>query len=65
MVILIGGKGSKRTEYFLKAAEKQGVPVQLISWEEIFKGFNYRILEGAAVKIDPPSYKITELGIMQ
>lgn len=65
MIILIGDKDSKRTKYFLKAAEKHGVSVRLISWTEIFKGFDYRVLEGAAVKIDPPSYKITELGMMQ
>jgi len=65
MITLIGDKDSKRTGYFLKAAGKQGVPVRFISWEKIFKGFNYRVLEGAAVKIDPPSYKITELGMMQ
>lgn len=64
MIVLIGDKTSKRTEYFLKAADRQGIFVKTVSWTEVFAGFNYSILEGAAVKIDPPSYKITDLGIM-
>lgn len=64
MVILIGDKTSKRTKYFLKAADAQGIFIKVIRWEEVFADFNYGILEGAAVKIDPPSYKITDLGIM-
>lgn len=65
MVILIGDRNSKRTEYFLKAANKLDVLVHVITWEDIFSGFNYGTLEGAVVKIDPPSYKITDLEIMQ
>ncbi len=64
MLILIGDRNSKRTEYFLKAADKLGVPVHVITWEDVFAGFDYSALEGAVVKIDPPSYKITDLEIM-
>lgn len=65
MVVLIGSRNSKRTEYFLKAADSLGVPVHITGWEDVFAGFNYSTLEGAVVKIDPPSYKITDLEIMQ
>lgn len=65
MVVLIGSRNSKRTEYFLKAADNLGVPVHFTGWEDIFAGFGYGTLEGAVVKIDPPSYKITDLEIMQ
>ena len=65
MVVLIGSRNSKRTEYFLKAADNLGVPVHFTGWEDIFAGFSYGTLEGAVVKIDPPSYKITDLEIMQ
>lgn len=65
MVVLIGSRNSKRTEYFLKAADNLGVPVHVTGWEDIFAGFGYGTLEGAVVKIDPPSYKITDLEIMQ
>lgn len=64
MIILIGDKTSKRTKYFLKAASGQGIFVKTISWKEVFADFNYGVLEGAAIKIDPPSYNITDLGIM-
>ncbi|MCI9078249.1 MAG: hypothetical protein HFH68_04895 [Lachnospiraceae bacterium] len=65
MVVLIGSKNSKRTKYFLKAADKLNIPVHVIAWDDVFAGFNYGSLEGAVVKIDPPSYKITDLSIMQ
>ena len=65
MVVLIGSRNSKRTEYFLKAADNLGVPVNVIGWEEVFAGLDYGTLEGAVVKIDPPSYNITDLEIMQ
>lgn len=65
MVVLIGDKNSKRTEYFLKAAEKLDVPVRVTGWDDMFSGSGFGTLEGAVVKIDPPSYKITDLGIMQ
>ena len=65
MVVLIGSRNSKRTEYFLKAADNLGVPVHFTGWEDIFAGFGYGTLEGAVVKIDPPSYNITDLEIMQ
>lgn len=65
MVVLIGDKNSKRTEYFLKAADKLDIPVHVTGWDDMFSGRGFCTLEGAVVKIDPPSYKITDLGIMQ
>ncbi len=65
MIILIGSKYSKRTEFFLKAAGQNRIPVHFIGWNSIQEGFNYGILQRAAVKIDPPSCKITEFGMMQ
>lgn len=65
MVILIGSKDSKRTEFFMKAASQNGVPVRFIGWDSIIQGVNYETLQGAVVKIDPISCKITEFGSMQ
>lgn len=35
MIILIGDKDSKRTDYFIKAALSRGAQVRLITWEEL------------------------------
>lgn len=51
-VILIGEENSKRTEYFLRAAEEQQVPVSFFPWDQ----WNIKDLEGGIVKIDPLSY---------
>lgn len=65
MIVLIGSKDSKRTEFFLKAASQSGATVKFISWDSVKEGFNYGTLQGAAVKIDPPPCKVTEFGNMQ
>ena len=52
-IILIGETNSKRTEFFLKAAEKFGTEVKFYAWSE-WKNCD---IEGGVVKIDPPSFK--------
>ena len=68
-IILIGDSASKRAEFFTKAAHCQNVDVTIIEWEEIFKLNNYKDffesrLEGAVVKIEPPSFKLVDLSLM-
>lgn len=58
MLVLIGQAGTKRTEYFRKAAEDLQVPFSLVEW-----GGNFP--EGAVVKIDPPSYSFYRLDEME
>ena len=51
-IILIGEADSKRTEFFLKAANKQQVSVEFYPWSE----WKAQDIEGGVVKIDPPSF---------
>lgn len=56
-IYLIGTAGSRRTEYFQKAAEKCQTAVTFIDWSEVADAD----LSGGVVKIDPPSYRTTNL----
>ena len=58
-MILIGEAESKRTKFFLKAADRQQVPVEFCTWSEWKK----KDIEGGVVKIDPPSFQ--EYNILQ
>lgn len=51
-IILIGEADSKRTEFFLKAADRQQVPVEFYTWSE----WTSKDIEGGVVKMDPPSF---------
>lgn len=51
-IILIGESDSKRTEFFLKAADEQQVKVDFFPWSE----WRNKDIEGGFVKIDPPSF---------
>ncbi len=65
MIVLIGTRHSKRTDYFLRAAGDHGIPVRFMDWSEL-SGINVeQELKGAAVKLDPPSYSIVELSVME
>ena len=54
---LIGKTGTKRTEYFLKAAEELRVPVKFIDWDEV----NGNDFSSSIVKLDPPSFQTSNL----
>ena len=58
MIALIGDKNSKRTKYFLKAADTLKIPVSLVEWNHINQLFDNSKLQRAAIKIDPPSYDL-------
>ena len=51
-IILIGEVDSKRTEFFLKAADRQQVTMEFYPWSE----WKNKDIEGGVVKIDPPSF---------
>lgn len=51
-VTLIGQPESKRTAYFIKAADALGIDVNLIGHKEV----HLEKLKGTLVKIDPPEY---------
>lgn len=51
-LVLIGTKGTKRTEYFLKAAHSLHTDVTFYAWDE----WNTKDIRRAVVKLDPPSY---------
>lgn len=68
-IILIGDIASKRAEFFTKAAHCKNVDVTVLEWEEIFKlnnisDFLENRLEGEIVKIEPPSFKLVDLSLM-
>lgn len=54
---LIGTKGSKRKDFFEKAAAGCQVPVEFIDWAEA----EHADLSGGTVKIDPPAYATSDL----
>ncbi len=64
-MILIGSEHSKRSDYFIKAAVEQGVEVHLLTWAELPEIDIERKLEGAVVKIDPPSFRTVDLQTMR
>lgn len=65
MIVLIGSKVSKRTEYFIKAAEKLGTSVHIIPWETVSEINVEQELQGAALKLDPPSFQTVNIPAMQ
>lgn len=64
-LILIGTEDSKRTAYFRKAAEQLQIPLSVLEWNDVDEAIRNGRLEGAAVKIDPPSYHTFELSVMK
>jgi len=64
-LILIGDKSSKRTEYFIKASKQYGISIFVVDWKELFSIFAAEDFQGAAVKIDPPSYSAVSLSEMK
>lgn len=54
---LVGKRQTKRTEYFLRAAEQLHIPVSFVDWEEV----DQVDLAGEVVKLDPPSYQTADL----
>lgn len=64
-LILIGTGDSKRTIYFQKAARQLHIPLSVLEWDGVDQAIRDGRLEGAAVKIDPPSYHIFELSVMK
>lgn len=62
-VILIGDSSSKRTLFFEKAAKALDVPFRVVDWEALTETSALDLFEGAAVKIDPPSYSIVHLSL--
>lgn len=60
-MFLIGTEGSKRKEYFEKAAAECGAAVEFTDWREV-EGAD---LTGGVVKIDPPSYTTSDLFEME
>ena len=67
MITLIGTKHSKRTDYFIKAAQAYDTKVHLLEWTEVFDNFVHvkAQLENVSVKIDPPSYQTIRLQDMK
>lgn len=59
-IFLIGTAGSRRTEYFLKAAAECQAAVTFVDWSELAD----TDLNGGVVKIDPPSYRSSNLSDM-
>lgn len=67
MITLIGTEHSKRTDYFIKAAQTYDTKVHLLEWAEVFDNFAYveTLIENMPVKIDPPSYQTIKLQDMK
>lgn len=61
MVYLIGEPSSKRTVFFQKAAQECNTYIKVISWDTVLRKSSFEEIKGMTVKIDPPSYKITDL----
>lgn len=64
-LVLIGDKATKRTDYFKQAATEHGADLSLVEWNQIEESSCSKQLEGAVIKIDPPSYPIVSLPEMK
>lgn len=64
-VTLVGDPSSKRSVFFGKAAKELGVPLHIVDWRSVTEEFDLDVLQGAAVKLDPPSYSIVHLSQMK
>lgn len=64
-IILIGDSNCKRAVFFRKAAQELGVPFRIMEWESLTDNFDLQEFQGAAVKIDPPSYLTVHLSQMR
>ncbi len=64
-VVLIGDPSSKRTLFFERAAKALGVPFRTADWNTVTETSDLGMFQGAAVKIDPPSYSTVRLSRMQ
>lgn len=63
-IILLGDPGTKRADYFQRAAAQAGVPFHLWEWEDQRRTGFLRFsepLEGSFVKIDPPLWGSSDL----
>lgn len=60
-LIVVGTEGSKRTQYMKKAADSLGVALEVMDWQSLEHGWKDGQLEGAVVKLDPPSYQTVHL----
>ncbi len=58
--ILIGQTDSKRTSYFLKAAEELECSVSFVE----IKNYKPELLAGCTVKVDPPTYDSCEIALL-
>lgn len=56
-VKLIGKQQTRRTEYFLKAAEELQIPVTFVDWDDV----GQTDFQGDVVKIDPFAYETANL----
>lgn len=56
-IVLVGEPGTRRTEYFLRAAGELHKPVRFVDWQAA-GGMEFH---GDVVKLDPPSYKSSDL----
>ena len=72
MIVLIGTKDTKRTEYFIKAARDLNVPVQFVDWNMVYQGSGLQNLlchcadsQRAVIKLEPPSYQTAEFSQME
>jgi len=56
-LVLIGSEGSRRTEYFEKAALRLGIPLEVLAYPGAgqYPAVTQDLLEGCGVKIDPPA----------
>ena len=57
-IVLIGTLGSRRTEYFLKAAQELGVKVSFLDWRRLPAD---KELEGSIIKLDPMPFKDSDI----
>lgn len=76
--VLLGNKGTKRTDYFCKEAEAAGLPVMIADWRDDIEHMDFSNVPGTLpdifgkersyiVKIDPPlwdSFRLGEINIL-
>ncbi len=72
MLVLVGVRDTKRTEYFIKAAKALDAPVRFLEWEEVYREpalgnplCHFANFQRAVIKLEPPSYQTAVFSEME
>ncbi len=63
--VILGSVDTKRTIYLKRAAEREGVPVTFVDWQDFHEHHTLPAAEALFIKIDPPLWTSSSLGMLK